>query len=404
MSYKEKLSERRAALAIEARRLLDAHKGSDFGKEQLAAYDGLTAEICDIDARLAAEQARLDKLAEDTYSLDSPSANARPSQASASLEVFNTWARKFGKDLTAEERTAIRNTMSTTTGSQGGYTVASELGAQIIAKLKHFGAMRNVAQVVSTAQGNPMAYPTTDGTSETGEWLAENASATSLDPSFGTVDIAAFKAGSKVITVPIELLEDSSFDIAGFIVNRMSERLGRTVNTGYTTGTGTGQPFGVVTQAAAGKVGGTGQTTTFTYNDLVDLYESIDQAYIEGGNCQFMFSQDVRKALRKMVDSANRPIWTPGYEYGSTAGIPDQLLGANVVINNGMPTPAANAKSILFGDFRRYVIRDVNQVVMFRFEDSAFTTKGQVGFMSWVRTGGNLTDTSAVKYYQHSAT
>lgn len=39
-----------------------------------------------------------------------------------------------------------------------------------------------------------------------------------------------------------------------------------------------------------------------------------------------------------------------------------------------------------------------------RFDDSAFALNGQVGFCGWMRSGGNLLDTAAVKYYQNSAT
>jgi hypothetical protein len=34
----------------------------------------------------------------------------------------------------------------------------------------------------------------------------------------------------------------------------------------------------------------------------------------------------------------------------------------------------------------------------------AYAKLGQVAFLAWVRMGGNLVDTSAVKYYAHSAT
>jgi predicted phage gp36 major capsid-like protein len=44
------------------------------------------------------------------------------------------------------------------------------------------------------------------------------------------------------------------------------------------------------------------------------------------------------------------------------------------------------------------------EVTMFRFEDSVYMTKGQVGFMAWSRAGGNLMDINSVKQYQHSAT
>lgn len=403
MSYKDKLSERRNALAIEARRVLDTHKGADFGKEQLAQYDQLTAEICDIDARLSAEQARLDKIADESFDdVDDFKRKPNASQSTA-VQLLNTLMRKRDRDMSDAERVAIRNTMSTTTGSQGGYTVASEIGDNVIEMLKAYGAMRDVATIITTDSGNPLSYPTSDGTSETGEWLAENAAGSTSDPTFGTVPLTAYKAGSKIITVPIELLEDSSFDVAGFVMNRMAQRIGRTASAGYTTGSGSAQPYGVVTQASSGKVGLTGQTTSFIYDDLVDLYESVDQAYIDSGKCMFMFNQGVRKALRKMVDTAGRPIWTPNYDFGSSAGVPDELLGVKVKINNDMAAQAASAKPILFGDFSQYIIRDVRQVVLMKFEDSNYLTKGQIGFMGWVRTAGNLANTSAVKYYQNAA-
>ena len=83
---------------------------------------------------------------------------------------------------------------------------------------------------------------------------------------------------------------------------------------------------------------------------------------------------------------------------------PDQLLGFPVHLNNDMAVPAANAKSLAFGCLSRYMIRDAMDVTMFRFDDSAYMKLGQVGFLAWARTGGNLMDTNAVKLYQHSAT
>ena len=66
---------------------------------------------------------------------------------------------------------------------------------------------------------------------------------------------------------------------------------------------------------------------------------------------------------------------------------------------------AANAKSIAYGDFSFYTIRDVMDVQMFRFTDSAYAKLGQVGFLAWMRAGGNFVDVGgAVKLYVNSAT
>ena len=66
---------------------------------------------------------------------------------------------------------------------------------------------------------------------------------------------------------------------------------------------------------------------------------------------------------------------------------------------------AANAKSIAFGDFSCYMIREVMDLTLFRMADSAFITNGQIGFIAFNRQGGNLIDVGgAVKVYQNSAT
>ena len=88
-----------------------------------------------------------------------------------------------------------------------------------------------------------------------------------------------------------------------------------------------------------------------------------------------------------------------------TAGEPDTILNFPYTINQDMPQMAANAKSVLFGDFSKYIIRDEMALTMYRNTDSKYNEAGQVGFHALMRTGGVFTDTGgAVKFYQNSAT
>ncbi len=180
--------------------------------------------------------------------------------------------------------------------------------------------------------------------------------------------------------------------------------MGRITNTHFTVGTGTGQPNGIVTASTAGKVGLTGQTVSVIFDDLIDMVHSVDPAYRELGNCKWMMNDSSLKLIRKLKDSQGRPVFLPGYD-GLAGSMPDTLLGYPIVINQDVPVMAANAKSILFGDFSFYNIRDVMDVTLFRFDDSAYAKLGQVGFLMWMRSGGNLIGLgNEVKYYQNSAT
>jgi HK97 family phage major capsid protein len=299
----------------------------------------------------------------------------------------------------------IRAAMSTTTPSEGGYTTAPEYQRSLEAALKAFGGMRSVAKTIRTATGTQMNFPTSDATAEVGEIVAQNTAVTGLDTTFGNITLDVYKYSSKKIALPFELLQDSFIDIEAYIQEVLATRLGRIQNTHFTTGTGTGQPRGIVTAASVGKTGTTGQTTTVIYDDLVDLEHSIDPAYRGMPGVGYMMHDQSLKVIRKIKDTQGRPIFVPGYEVGPAGGAPDRLLGRPIYINQDIAQMAANAKSILFGAFSKYVIRDVMDLTLFRMTDSAFTLNGQVGFVGFMRSGGNYVDVGgAVKAYANSAT
>ena len=328
-------------------------------------------------------------------------------------KALDLFIRKSPKDRTDAEVRLVRNTMSTGTPSQGGYAVGPVVAQNFVDLMKGYGWMRQVADSYTTTNGAPGTIASSDGTGESGELLAENASATALDPSFAAVSMPTYKFGSKVFTVPMELLQDSAIDVVDLVWRRARARIGRTMNQKFTLGTGTGEPTGLVPAASVGKTGTTGQTVTIIYDDLADMADSVDEAQLGMPDTQadlpqtlagWMFSQTMRKVIRKLKDANGRPIWTPSYDDGVTLPTPAQLLDYPVYINNDMAVPAVNAKSLAFGNLRSYTIRDALVVNLLRFDDSAFVSKGQVGFLAFARAGGNLADSGAVKLYQHSAT
>jgi HK97 family phage major capsid protein len=404
MSSIQALRERLAALHNSMKNRL-ADKGEQkWSVEDQAAFDAEADDFTRTQAQLANHQKVLDQAKEDNFrdAERNPAANAQRNDLAKGLDIF---LRKSFKEMSAEEVTLVRNTMSTTTGSQGGFTVQTEVSREFIDTMKDFGGMRRVADRIVTAMGNDYSFPSTDGTAEVGEVVAQNVAAASADPVFGTVPVNVVKFSSKIITVPIELLQDSQIDVMGLVQKRMRQRIGRIQNQKFSIGTGTAEPFGITVAAGVGKTGTTGQTVTVIYDDLVDLIDSVDVAYLEEGlPLQFMTSQTMRKVVRKIKDTSGRPIWTPNYDAGIAGGFVDELLGYPLNINNDMPVPAANAKSLSFGQHKNYLIRDAMDVTMFRFDDSAYMSKGQVGFLAWARAGGNLLDAASVKLYQHSAT
>lgn len=398
------LRERIAARAQEVRSLVEKNN-ADWKPEMQTSYDAGMAEIEDLKAQVKRiEETMAD--AQDSADADANSETAARITAgkpSKNASLYVKYLRGGDKAMSSADWREINAVTSTTTGSEGGFSVQTDVAQQIIDQLKFFGGMREAATVIQTAMGNPLSFPGSDGTAETGELIAENTTATAADPVFTTVALNSYKFSSKIVAVPFELLQDSQVDVAAFVNNRLAQRIGRATNAFFTTGTGTAQPRGVTVATSAGKTGTTGQTVTIIFDDLVDMVHSVDVAYRTGGACRWMMNDASLKVIRKLKDSQNRPVFLPGYD-GLGGAMGDSLLGYPITVNNDVAVMAANAKSVLFGDFSKYYIRDVMAPTLFRFEDSAYAKLGQIGFLMWHRSGGNLLDLAAVRHYANSAT
>jgi HK97 family phage major capsid protein len=416
MSKLAQLRERRNALAFEANALNTKHPADQrMPEDDSKRLDGLLDQITAVDGDIKREQRALELLAEkqDPMERAREKATKTPGAHGEQAEAIRNYLIGGIQQLTTEQREELRSrvnpdiraAMSTSTNSEGGFTMATEWQRSTEQAMKAIGGALQAVTIMNTATGATMNFPTNDATSETGEIVGQNTTVARLDTTFGNVAIDVYKYSSKDIAIPFELLQDSFVDIEALIQEILSMRLGRILNTHITTGSGSSQPRGLVTGAAAGKVGASGQTTSIIYDDLVDLEHSIDPAYRVLPNFGFMFNDNTLAKLRKLKDGQGRPIFVPGYETGAPGGAPDRILGRPFWINQDMANMAANAKSVLCGAFSKYRVRRVMDLTLFRMTDSAFTRNGQVGFLAMNRMGGNLVDVSGstVKHYANAA-
>lgn len=416
MASIQALRERRNALAQNLQTLVDSDKTPEWKSEHQAQYDAAMAEVGAIDDQIKRHDAALAKIAENALDgnvqafaddfVKTPGAHKGDNKA---LRAFLTGGVRAmtPEDITVQQQRQtpdIRAAMSTTTSGEGGYTVATEYYRQLTEAMKLTGGIRAVASTLQTSTGAQMNFPAADATSEKGEIVGQNAAVTAGDTTFSNLTMDVYKYSSKKIALPFELIQDSMFDIKGYIQALLATRIGRITGEHFTTGTGTGQPKGLITAATVGKTAATGGATTVSYDDLVDLEHSVDPVYRAGLAVGYMMHDSTVKALRKLKDTQGRPIFVPGYEQGNPGGAPDRLLGRPIYINQDVAAMAANAVSIAFGDFSKYLIREVMDLTLFRMADSGFLLSGQIGFVAFNRQGGNLIDVGgAVKTFKNSA-
>jgi HK97 family phage major capsid protein len=417
----QSLLDQRASAWDKAQEFQNRGDDKPLSGEDRSAWDAALADVERLSADIETEErharlASVDYRQVVTAGADSEEAAEEARQrhggdegVTAYANAWRTWMREGASELTSEERTALRTgfvdgrelrAQGVATGAAGGYTVPTPFRAKLIEAQKAYGSVREVAEVITTETGATLPWPTNDDTANVGAILAENSQVTEQDVTIGTNDIGAYMYTSKLVRVSLQLLNDSAFNLESWLAGVLGRRIGRAQNAHFTTGTGTAQPEGIATNATIGKTGTTGQTTSVTYDDLIDLIHSVDPAYRQSGRAQFMLNDASLAAARKLKDSQGRPLWEPSVQ----VGVPDGLLGYNYTVNQDMPVMAANARSILFGDFfAGYLVRDVQDVQMLRLAER-YADYLQVGFLAFARTDGTPQDTAAYKAYRNSAT
>ena len=316
--------------------------------------------------------------------------------------AFRSFLQRGAAGLTAEERSVLvpESRAQSTSSTAGGYTIPTILMPELVKSMAAWGPMLDpgVTRQVVTAGGQVMYWPTVNDTATVGVRLAENTSATSEgDVTFGQKQLDAYKYSSGPILVSSELLQDSAFDMGAILNDLMGERIARKVNTDLTTGDGSGDPNGIVTASTLGKTAAT--NAAITADELIDLYHSIDPAYRSGPNFRFMFRDSTLQAIRKLKDAENRYL-IDGLRDG--AGVIN-LAGISVPysINQAMAAIGTVAKTVLVGDFSKYLVRRVREFVVRR-SDELYLTSDQSVFVGFARYDGDLLDTAAVKHLIHA--
>jgi len=283
---------------------------------------------------------------------------------------------------------AIMNALQEGVDTEGGYLVPDEFEHTLVEALEEENMFRSLAHVIQTSSGErKIPVVASKGSAN---WIDEEGPYTDSDDSFGQVTIGSFKLGT-TIKVSEELINDSVFDLENYISKEFARRIGSREEEAFFTGDGNGKPLGFLNKTGGADIGVTAASATaITADEIIDLYYSLKTPYRK--NAVWILNDATVKAIRKLKDSTGQYLWQPAL----TEGTPDKLLGRPVYTSAYMPTAAAGAKTIAFGDFKYYWIAD-RQGRSFRRLNELYATTGQVGFLGSQRVDGKLILSEAVK-------
>lgn len=289
----------------------------------------------------------------------------------------NAYREDFGRHLRG--KTLLHNVLSEGTDADGGYLVPEEFERQIVTTLDEANVIRSLAKVITT--GSQRKIPVA-ATHSVAQWTAENAAYTESNPTFGQKQIDAYKL-TDLIRVSQELLQDSAFDLESYIADEFARAFGIAEEQAFCVGTGTNQPTGIFT-ANGGTVGVTAAATTaITADELISLVYELKSPYRR--NAKFLMNDSTVAAIRKLKDLNGAYMWQPSVQ----AGQPDRLLGYEIYTSPYVPTIAAGALAIAFGDFQNYWIADRASRTVQRLNE-LYATNGQVGYVATERVDGKV--------------
>jgi HK97 family phage major capsid protein len=398
MDYNSKKDyEKLGELAEGMKSLVESAEGREMTTEEDSRLDDLLKQHTDLEKSIQKKESVAQKLASQDEKIEQIAERTQKSvdQVNEEKEDFRSVLNKYLKfgerNMNAKELEVLSRAQSSGTDSEGGYTVDEVIFDEITKTMAEYGGMRSVCRVLTTATGGPLNFVTNNDTANVGEWLAENSASSAQDTVFGNVQLNAWKASSDYMLVSRELLQDSKFDMVQYISGLIAERIGRLTNTAYTVGDGSSKPNGIADASGFGATNDVAGTVDF--DDLLDLKHSVDRAYRNGA--VWMLNDATLLALKKTaIASANQSLWQPGI----VGGEPATIDGDRYVVNNDLPdVDSASAHSVLYGDFSKYIIRDVTGIEVLR-NDYINMGSNQVTFYGFMRTDGDLIDTNAVKH------
>ncbi|MGR3759628.1 phage major capsid protein [Roseobacteraceae bacterium NS-SX3] len=348
-------------------------------------------------------QARLKQTEERVIMLDRKTLTAARPHLAAAAEAGAPHQKAFAAYVRSGDDGALRGlelegkALSTAVSGDGGYLVDPQTAETVKSVLHSAASIRSVAAVVTV---EATSYDVLIDHTELGAGWATEAGpvAETGTPSIDRITIPLHEL-SALPKASQRLLDDSAFDIEGWLASRIAEKFARAEAAAFISGDGADKPTGIlahtVVDDAGWSWGSLGYVATGTAGGIGDGDAIVDLVYALGAryraNATFVMNSKTAGLIRKLKDADGRFLWSDGL----AAGEPARLMGYPVLIAEDMPDVAADSYSVAFGDFAAgYTIAERPGLRVLR---DPFSAKPHVLFYATKRVGGDVSDFAAIK-------
>jgi HK97 family phage major capsid protein len=247
-----------------------------------------------------------------------------------------------------------------TTTADAGSVIPTTTLNKIIDKLTSQGMI--LPLVTQTAYNTGVSIPTSS-VKPVATWVADGAGSDVQKKALGSITFSANKLRCAVgVSFNLENMSLSAFEAA--IVSNIAEAMVRAIEQAIISGSGTGQPKGILTETPAD--GQSIEVTAIDYNTMVNAEAAVPAAYETGG--VYVMTKSTFMQYVGMVDGNKQPI--ARVNYGINGAAERSLLGRRVIICDYLPSFSAATNEQVFA-------------FIFRFEDYVFNTNYSVGLKQY---------------------
>ncbi|TMV14557.1 phage major capsid protein [Arenibacterium halophilum] len=362
---------------------------SDFLRDFKEFQDGVKSKLQQTEERLTM--------------LDRKSQLAARPQLAASADLGAPHRKAFNAYLRNGDDDALRGleiehkSLSTVVNSDGGYLVDPQTSDRVKSVLYSTGSLRSVAAVVNV---EATTFDVLVDQADIGAgWATETAATTeTATPQIDRISIQLHEL-SALPKASQRLLDDSAFDVEGWLAERIADKFARAEADAFINGDGIDKPRGILDHTTVDNDtwswGNIGYVATGADGDIgggdavIDLVYALGARYRAGAS--FVMNSKTAGAVRKLKDADGRFLWSDGL----AAAEPARLLGYPVVVAEDMPDIASDSFAVAFGDFGAgYTIAERPDLRVLR---DPFSAKPHVLFYATKRVGGDISDFAAIK-------
>jgi HK97 family phage major capsid protein len=288
----------------------------------------------------------------------------------------------------------------------GGALVPQSISARCYETMKEYNQIFDpeFSNVIETENGANFPVPAFDDVSTSSVLVSENTNPAGGDTNAedtsiantGNVQMGAYTFRSGMVVLSRELETDSAFPWGELLERVFAKRHARGIGAYLITGSGSGQPTGLVTATlakggiavvAAGSSANDGVGTSANSvgtQDIASLMGAVNAAYRANG--VFYMSDGSMISLMKVLDKYGRPI------INFVAGAP-MIYGKRVAICPSFASIGSAGNNIMaFGDPDYFIQRRaVGSTEIKRYTQKYGLPEAyQVGYESWMRVDSNL--------------